>query len=207
MRGTGILLMRSAVSDMAVDDDQGRYVVGASEDFDGLRSSLRIIGVANSLHVPAVGQKARRDIVAKGEICVAFDRYAVAVVEPAKVPEHQMTRERGGFAGDAFHHVAIATYCINVVIEHCEIGPVEVLGQPMLGDRHADARRTPLPKRAGCCLNACGHMIFGVARALAVDFTEVLDVIERDGEFLSLIHISEPTRQAEISYAVFCLKK
>ena len=27
-----------------------------------------------------------------------------------------------------------------------------------------------------------------------------------DGE-LSLIHISEPTRQAEISYAVFCLKK
>ena len=26
-------------------------------------------------------------------------------------------------------------------------------------------------------------------------------------EKLSLIHISEPTRQAEISYAVFCLKK
>src|SRR5665213_886975 len=25
-------------------------------------------------------------------------------------------------------------------------------------------------------------------------------------QFLSLIHISEPTRQAEISYAVFCLK-
>src|SRR5665213_4336942 len=28
-----------------------------------------------------------------------------------------------------------------------------------------------------------------------------------DGTDLSLIHISEPTRQAEISYAVFCLKK
>ena len=27
------------------------------------------------------------------------------------------------------------------------------------------------------------------------------------GGSLSLIHISEPTRQAEISYAVFCLKK
>ena len=27
------------------------------------------------------------------------------------------------------------------------------------------------------------------------------------GMNLSLIHISEPTRQAEISYAVFCLKK
>src|SRR5678810_1065455 len=27
------------------------------------------------------------------------------------------------------------------------------------------------------------------------------------GRKLSLIHLSEPTRQAEISYAVFCLKK
>ena len=31
-------------------------------------------------------------------------------------------------------------------------------------------------------------------------------VVVRKG-ILSLIHISEPTRQAEISYAVFCLKK
>ena len=33
---------------------------------------------------------------------------------------------------------------------------------------------------------------------------DVKDLLEW---FLSLIHISEPTRQAEISYAVFCLKK
>ena len=31
--------------------------------------------------------------------------------------------------------------------------------------------------------------------------------IVRFTTILSLIHISEPTRQAEISYAVFCLKK
>src|SRR5678809_1029676 len=30
---------------------------------------------------------------------------------------------------------------------------------------------------------------------------------QRKSGCLSLIHISEPTRQAEISYAVFCLKK
>src|SRR5674476_1708175 len=38
----------------------------------------------------------------------------------------------------------------------------------------------------------------------------VLRVLAQEGAgadvFLSLIHISEPTRQAEISYAVFCLK-
>ena len=32
-------------------------------------------------------------------------------------------------------------------------------------------------------------------------------VINQQRLKLSLIHISEPTRQAEISYAVFCLKK
>src|SRR5665213_2967786 len=39
------------------------------------------------------------------------------------------------------------------------------------------------------------HTLEGVARVL------------RTVSALSLIHISEPTRQAEISYAVFCLKK
>src|SRR5680860_1690382 len=33
------------------------------------------------------------------------------------------------------------------------------------------------------------------------------DVKARIEEFLSLIHISEPTRRTPISYAVFCLKK
>ena len=37
--------------------------------------------------------------------------------------------------------------------------------------------------------------------------TYVEDVDRTLYDILSLIHISEPTRQAEISYAVFCLKK
>ena len=31
--------------------------------------------------------------------------------------------------------------------------------------------------------------------------------VEQAGKYLSLIHISEPTRRRGISYAVFCLKK
>ena len=38
-------------------------------------------------------------------------------------------------------------------------------------------------------------------------YAEVVRGVERSCYELSLIHISEPTRQAEISYAVFCLKK
>ena len=37
--------------------------------------------------------------------------------------------------------------------------------------------------------------------------SEAKEVAKGEDKKLSLIHISEPTRQAEISYAVFCLKK
>ena len=53
-----------------------------------------------------------------------------------------------------------------------------------------------------------------VVHQLTLDsLTEKLAVSEQESAknealyLLSLIHISEPTRQAEISYAVFCLKK
>ena len=46
------------------------------------------------------------------------------------------------------------------------------------------------------------------AASLTYTFTLRSGVTFSDGSpLLSLIHISEPTRQAEISYAVFCLKK
>src|SRR5678809_1345727 len=51
------------------------------------------------------------------------------------------------------------------------------------------------------------------SRRSAVNHTSCASSAEKSGptlctaQHLSLIHISEPTRQAEISYAVFCLKK
>ena len=42
---------------------------------------------------------------------------------------------------------------------------------------------------------------------LAALTTDQIDHFNAAGYLLSLIHISEPTRQEAISYAVFCLKK
>src|SRR5665213_4144630 len=42
--------------------------------------------------------------------------------------------------------------------------------------------------------------------SLSGSYPELIVQISQSGNSLSLIHISEPTRQAEISYAVFCLK-
>ena len=59
--------------------------------------------------------------------------------------------------------------------------------------------------------NACGKstLLAALSRLLApAEGRVVLDGKDiRQLPALSLIHISEPTRQAEISYAVFCLKK
>src|SRR5674476_1076008 len=50
---------------------------------------------------------------------------------------------------------------------------------------------------------------FGLFAAMysRVSFNRCIVQLEGPMVRLSLIHISEPTRQAEISYAVFCLKK
>ena len=50
-----------------------------------------------------------------------------------------------------------------------------------------------------------------LAKKAGVDLTTVKDIFiygnHSPSMFLSLIHISEPTRLLSISYAVFCLKK
>src|SRR5665213_4610590 len=51
------------------------------------------------------------------------------------------------------------------------------------------------------------HQIGLGMRMFADDNNEFYPESGGDIYWLSLIHISEPTRQAEISYAVFCLKK
>src|SRR5665213_1138333 len=95
---------------------------------------------------------------------------------------------------------------------------------PALGiddKRLRDAIDTPLDRHSAIQIGACSrvrvaHLVEparGVCRwVLVVEAVDgnnaiVLDLHQQRMLFLSLIHISEPTRQAEISYAVFCLKK
>src|SRR5678810_1399883 len=59
----------------------------------------------------------------------------------------------------------------------------------------------PVAQRTMISPNAHGCSIF------LADLYEGSKPFTNAVNFLSLIHISEPTRQAEISYAVFCLKK
>jgi hypothetical protein len=103
VRCRGVLLVRGAVADDAVDDDERRLILGAQKDFDRLGKGGRVIGVAHPDHVPAVTLEPRGDVLAHGEIGMTFDGHRVAVVDPAQVRKLQMSSERGRLAGHAFH--------------------------------------------------------------------------------------------------------
>ena len=53
----GILLVRRSVADVAVDDDQGRPVVGFVEGRERPLELVEVVGVADPRDVPAVGEE------------------------------------------------------------------------------------------------------------------------------------------------------
>src|SRR5712691_11155183 len=120
----GILFMRRAVADVAVQNDEGRAPLGVAKDVQGVLDAVDVIGVAHAQNVPPVTQEPRRDVLGKGDARVAFDRDVVVVVDPAEVVQAEMARQRRRFRPDAFHHAAITANGINVVAEDLEAGPI-----------------------------------------------------------------------------------
>src|SRR5262249_7005029 len=85
-----VLLMRRAVPDMAVQDDE-RGTAGAIAGLvQSMLDALDVIRIADSQDVPAVSQEPHRDILRESDVGVALDRYVVVVVNPAEVIESQM---------------------------------------------------------------------------------------------------------------------
>src|SRR5262245_10481956 len=144
VRRTRVLLVRRAVGDVTVDDDQGRSIARALERPERALEHLEIIGVADARDVPPEPDDARGHIIAVRQRRVALDGYVIVVVDPTEVVEFEVSCQRGGLAGDPFHHAAVAAQSVYVVVEQIEPRTIEVAGQPALGDGHADARRQPL---------------------------------------------------------------
>ena len=177
--GGGVHLVRRAVADVAVDDDQGRALLLALELLEGGGDQLGVVGVADPGDVPAVAHEAGGDVVAVGEVGLAVDRDVVVVVDPAEVVELEVAGERGGFAGDALHQAAVAGDRVDVEVE--ELGGVVAGALPLRGDRHPDRGGDALAERAGGRLDARGPAVLGVAGSARVELAEAFDVVERDG--------------------------
>ncbi len=94
----GIGLGRRAIADDAVDDDQGRGVVGDLESLDRARQNLRVIGVGDVQSLPAIGAEPGRDVLGEGQGGVALDADGVAVTDPAEIGQLVVPGQRGRLA-------------------------------------------------------------------------------------------------------------
>jgi hypothetical protein len=77
---------------------------------------------------------------------------------------------------DAFHQAAVAQEHIGEVVDDGVAGAVELGGQQLLGQRHAHRVGQALAQRAGGGFHAGRDAHLGVARGLAVQLAEVLQL-------------------------------
>ena len=116
----GVGFVGRSVSDDRVDDDQGWFVGSGLELIESSLQGAQIVSIRYVDRMPAESLKFHGHVFGEGQIGVAFDGDPVVVVDPAKVREFQVTGDRSGFAGDAFHQVAIATQCVDIVVEEID---------------------------------------------------------------------------------------
>src|SRR6202140_1142815 len=117
MSGARVLLVGSAVSDVAVDNDQSRSIIGSQESLKGARQHGLIIRVSYTSHIPTVAEETGRYILTERQLSVAFDRDPIVVINPAEIRKLKMASQRRSLSANTFHHAAVATHRVYVVVE------------------------------------------------------------------------------------------
>src|SRR5262249_44992968 len=97
---------------------------------------------------------------------------------------------------DPLHHAAVPAHGVDMVVEDLEARPVVSIREPLLRDRHADARRDTLAERTRSRLDARHPVVLRMSWRLAVELTEPPDVVERDRRlteaFVVRVHGARP---------------
>ena len=110
---------------------------------------------------------------------MAVDGDVVVVVEGGQFAQAPGAGKRTGFVRNAFHQAAVAEENPGAVVDDGVAGAVEVVRQHFFGQRHADGVGDALAERAGGGFDARRVAVFGVAGRLAVQLTEILQVVDR----------------------------
>src|SRR5262249_26788430 len=108
-----------------------------------------------------------RDVLRKRDARIAFDRDVIVVVNPAKVVQGQVARQRRRFGSHALHHAAITANRVDVVVEDLEVGTIVPVSEPRLGNGHADAVGDPLSKGSSRGLDTRNQVVLRMTWSLA----------------------------------------
>src|SRR5262249_27726240 len=118
--GTGVLLVRRAVADMTVHDDQSRAIVCHLKGGERPSQHLEVVSVTDTKDIPSVGDEPGCDIVAERQVGMSFYRDSIVVIDPAEVRNLKVSGERSGLLGDSFHKAAVAGNGVYVIVDHVE---------------------------------------------------------------------------------------
>ena len=179
MCGSGALLVRRAVADVAVENDKRGPVLRPPEELERMLDAMDVVCVAHTQDVPPISQETRRDVLRERELGIPLDGDVVVVEDPAEIVETQVPGQRGSLRGNTLHQAAIAADGVDLVIEDLEAWPVVAIGEPLFGSGHSHARGYSLPERARSSLHAGDPAVLGMPGRSAVELAEVADVIER----------------------------
>src|SRR4030095_8278834 len=155
--------------DVGIQNNERGTPLRLPESVESVFDATQVVGVADPQHVPTIRQESCHDVFRERDARAALDRDVVVVVDPAEVVETQVTGQRGGFRSHALHQAAVTANYINAVIEDFEVRSVEMTGEPLFCDGHADAHGDALPQGARGGLYARRPMVFGMAGRLAVE--------------------------------------
>ncbi len=173
-----VLAVRAAEADVGLDGDDRRPRVLAG-GLDRTRDRLDVVAVLDALGVPRIGGEPGEDILGPGHLRRPIELDAVVVVEGNELAEPEVPRERSRLGRDPLLEVPVGAERVGPVVDDVVAGPVELEGQPTLGDRHADGIREALAERPGRRLDARRQPELGMARGLRAPLTERLEVVER----------------------------
>src|SRR6266705_7135527 len=81
VRCGGVLFVWRTIGNMAIHNDQRGAFVFFERRRKGLLQLLKIVGIADALHVPVISHKARCHVVGERQRRVALDGNAVVVVD------------------------------------------------------------------------------------------------------------------------------
>ena len=181
VRLRGILHVRSAVADVAVDHDESRSAAGLGERAQRLFDPPDVVRIADAHDIPAVRDEACDHILGEGDRGGSLDGDVVVVVNPAEVVEAQVSRQGRRLGAHALHHATVAAHRVHPVVEQLVPGLVIAIREEFLGHRHAHARRDALTERTRGRLDAGNPMIFRVAGRFAIELAKALDLLEGNG--------------------------
>src|SRR5688572_17963410 len=91
-----------------------------------------------------------------------------------------MSCQRCSFRGNAFHQIAIGDNPIDIRLDNFMPGPVELRGEMRGGYCHPHALSEPLSERTCGGLDTRGQPILRMTRRLAIELTEVFDLLHRE---------------------------